>query len=342
MNFTALKIPRKGCAHWSKSASPTGRIVEYPRRFFSCAVFTRAILSRALTLQRTRHTLNFQFAGKGSGEGRVNRPRSRHCNRLRSRKPGHPPVPQRAALFARKSHAIRPKLSRGAFLLLTAILWSGEICERSRTSAPRKRLLGRRRSLAFLRGVVACSEHFSDLFGIPSLSGSYRRNRPHGSCPPAGQPYRVARAEFDGNRLRAWVAGSSRRRYRILRLPCGCAEKDQSGGRDQSQLGADRELASGHRSRDQSFQSSRNCTIARKPGNFFLRNRSSYRRGNHLVFKKTLRCAWCSRGRRNTRRRIEAPACQSATTNWRSAPEACPVRGVDPAAYFCRQAHLHR
>src|SRR5712664_117746 len=118
MNFTALKIPRKGCAHSSKSASPTGRIVEYPRRFFSCAVFTRAILSRALTLQRTRHTLKFQFAGKGSGEGRVNRPRSRHCDRLKSRKPGHPSVPQKAVLFARKSDAASPRVSRGAFLFV--------------------------------------------------------------------------------------------------------------------------------------------------------------------------------------------------------------------------------
>src|SRR5882762_8128292 len=51
----------------------------------------------------------------GSGEGRANRPRSRHCNRLKSRKPGHPPVPQRSALFARKSAAASPRLSRGAF-----------------------------------------------------------------------------------------------------------------------------------------------------------------------------------------------------------------------------------
>ena len=91
-----------------KSASPTGKIAEAPRKFFE----------HALTLSHARHTLEFQFAGMGSGEGRANRPRSRHCNRLKSRKPGHPPMPQRAALFARKSHAIRPKVSRGAFLLM--------------------------------------------------------------------------------------------------------------------------------------------------------------------------------------------------------------------------------
>src|SRR5207247_1540959 len=33
---------------------------------------------------------------------------SRHCDRLKSRKPGHPSVPQRAALFARKGNAGSP------------------------------------------------------------------------------------------------------------------------------------------------------------------------------------------------------------------------------------------
>src|SRR5437660_5425088 len=62
----------------------------------------------ALTRPRVRLTLKIQFAGRGSGEGRVNRPRSRHCDRLKSRKPGHPSVPQRAALFARKGNAGSP------------------------------------------------------------------------------------------------------------------------------------------------------------------------------------------------------------------------------------------
>src|SRR6267378_7106352 len=117
MSFTASKIRRKVCARLWKSVSPTGKIAERPQRFFSHAMFSRAVFSGALTLQRARHTLEFQFAGKGSGEGRVNRPRSRHCNRLKSRKPGHPPVPQKAALFARRSDAGSPKVPRGAFLL---------------------------------------------------------------------------------------------------------------------------------------------------------------------------------------------------------------------------------
>src|ERR1700682_1718195 len=118
MNSTASRIRRKACARWWKSASPTGKIAEHARRFFIRAIFSCAASSHALTLQRLRHTLEFQFAGKGCGEGRVNRPRSRHCDRLKSRKPGHPLVPQNAALFARKSYAGSPKLSRGAFLLV--------------------------------------------------------------------------------------------------------------------------------------------------------------------------------------------------------------------------------
>src|SRR6266851_2404172 len=118
MNSTASKIRRKVCAHLSESANPTGKIAKHPRRFFIRTIFSCAVFSHALTLQRARHTLKFQFAGKGSGEGRANRPRSRHCDRLKSRKPGHPPMPQKAMLFARKSDAGSPKVSRGAFLLM--------------------------------------------------------------------------------------------------------------------------------------------------------------------------------------------------------------------------------
>src|SRR6266852_1886688 len=117
MNSTASRIRKRVCALLWKNANPTGKIAERRRRVFRHSMLRRAVFSRALTLRRLRHTLKFQFAGKGSGEGRVNRPRSRHCDRLKSRKPGHPPVPQRAALFARESDAIRPKVSRGAFLL---------------------------------------------------------------------------------------------------------------------------------------------------------------------------------------------------------------------------------
>src|ERR1700720_1938658 len=118
MSFTALRIRRKACAHWSKSANPTGKTAEHRSHLFSHSILSHAIFSRALTLHLARLTLKIQFAGRGSGEGRVNRPRSRHCDRLKSRKPGHPPVPQKAALFARRSDARSPRVSRGAFLLL--------------------------------------------------------------------------------------------------------------------------------------------------------------------------------------------------------------------------------
>src|SRR5437660_9612101 len=117
MNSTASRIRRKVCAPWWKSASPIGRIADHRGRFFTDLKVSRAIFSPALTLPRVRLRLKIQFAGKGSGEGRVNRPRSRHCDRLKSRKPGHPPVPQKAALFARRSDAGSPKVPRGAFLL---------------------------------------------------------------------------------------------------------------------------------------------------------------------------------------------------------------------------------
>src|SRR6266852_7272018 len=136
MSFTASRIRKKACAHWWKSASPIGRIAKHPRRFFNHSLLRFASFSRALTLSHSRHTLEFHFAGKGSGEGRVNRPRSRHCDRLKSRKPGHPPVPQRAALFARKSVAECPKVSRGAFLLGRKYGGSRKILEKSFTRAP--------------------------------------------------------------------------------------------------------------------------------------------------------------------------------------------------------------
>src|SRR5882724_2697007 len=56
------------------------------------------------------------FAGNGSGEGRANRPRSRHCNRLKSRKPDHPSKPRKHPRFSREKARVRPH-SHGAFLL---------------------------------------------------------------------------------------------------------------------------------------------------------------------------------------------------------------------------------
>src|SRR5467141_2278778 len=109
MSSIASRIRRRASARSWKSANQTGKIAESPRKVFE----------HALTLSHARHTLEFQFAGRGSGEGRANRPRSRHCNRLKSRKPGHPPVPQKAALFARRGAAAKPQgFSWGFFVVL--------------------------------------------------------------------------------------------------------------------------------------------------------------------------------------------------------------------------------
>ena len=51
----------------------------------------------------------------GSGEGRENRPRSRHCDRLKSRKPGYPPMPQRLCALREKESWRCAPVSRGAF-----------------------------------------------------------------------------------------------------------------------------------------------------------------------------------------------------------------------------------
>src|SRR5713226_2508849 len=129
MNFIVWKTRKKVCARWSRNGSPTGRIAE-----------PRGVAGAHLTHPPPPHTLKFQFAGPGSGEGRVNRSRSRHCDRLKCRNPGHPPALMRAVLFARKSDAASPRVSRGAFLLLQRISGRGRfvnilVCPRLRSAA---------------------------------------------------------------------------------------------------------------------------------------------------------------------------------------------------------------
>src|SRR3984893_11357051 len=94
MNCTGWRIHRKDCGPWWKSVNRIGRIV---RQQFKSKLkkIEERWFADALTHWQARHTLDFQFAGMGSGEGRENRPRARHCNRLKSRKPGYPPMPQR-------------------------------------------------------------------------------------------------------------------------------------------------------------------------------------------------------------------------------------------------------
>jgi iron complex transport system substrate-binding protein len=90
-------------------------------------VAQREGLGFALTLPDVRLTLLFQFAGMGSGEGRENRPRSRHCNRLNRRKPGYPPAPHRDCAFREKKRRRQPhRTSHGAFSLLDFVGFVGE------------------------------------------------------------------------------------------------------------------------------------------------------------------------------------------------------------------------
>src|SRR6266851_1059603 len=65
MNSTASRIRKRVCALLWKNANPTGKIAERRRRVFRHSMFRRAVFNRALTLRRLRHTLKFQFAGKG-------------------------------------------------------------------------------------------------------------------------------------------------------------------------------------------------------------------------------------------------------------------------------------
>src|SRR5258707_83026 len=67
------------------------------------------------------HDIKIQVRGIAARDRRRFGPRSRHCDRLKSRKPGHPLMPQRSVLFARKSAAARPQVSRGAFLLSSGL-----------------------------------------------------------------------------------------------------------------------------------------------------------------------------------------------------------------------------
>src|SRR5216683_4252420 len=163
MNFIVWKTRKKVCARWSRNGSPTGRIAE-----------PRGVAGAHLTHPPPPHTLKFQFAGPGSGEGRVNRPRSRHCDRLKCRKPGHPPALMRAVLFARKSDAASPRVSRGAFFVVAEDFWPGKIHEHTSLSAPQKCSWRCPRCLLVLCGSFARTKRPNGLFRGPSLSGSHR------------------------------------------------------------------------------------------------------------------------------------------------------------------------
>src|SRR6266478_837217 len=68
---------------------------------------------------------SFIFAGKGSGEGRANRPRSRHCERLKSRKPGYPPVPRGLRFSREEAPSLSPSAARMGLFRWRPFQWWG-------------------------------------------------------------------------------------------------------------------------------------------------------------------------------------------------------------------------
>ena len=96
----------------SKSANPIGKTAE---PFF---ISTNSLSRRptaALTLLDSRLTLSFQLAAGEAGKAvRIGRGPATVIGSS-SRKPGHPPLAQRPAPFARKGEAGSPRASHGAF-----------------------------------------------------------------------------------------------------------------------------------------------------------------------------------------------------------------------------------
>ena len=99
-------------------------------------------LCRTLTLPHPRHTLSFQFAGKGSGEGRENRPRSRHCNRLNEPQARLPSRAAEASAFREKKRSqVAPRCLAGLFCLGERFaLVRGDLCRHGKTH---EKILGR-------------------------------------------------------------------------------------------------------------------------------------------------------------------------------------------------------
>src|SRR5437762_6402873 len=111
MSSTASKIPRKVCSPHTKNESPTEKTAE-PHFIFRSRVHP----TLALTPPHARLTLSFQFAAGEAGKAvRIGRGPATVIG-SNSRKPGHPPLAQRPAPFARKADAGSPRVSRGAFL----------------------------------------------------------------------------------------------------------------------------------------------------------------------------------------------------------------------------------
>ena len=109
-----LEDSQEGVRALVEKRKPTGRTAE------RLAVSTRPSASETRkvdTLPTSTYT-HFSICRHGSGEGRENRPRSRHCKRLKAVSQTTLPCRRGCALFARKSAACGPVVSRGIFFVL--------------------------------------------------------------------------------------------------------------------------------------------------------------------------------------------------------------------------------
>jgi iron complex transport system substrate-binding protein len=130
MNSTDWKIPRKACALSSKSASPTGKINSAKNLAILERIdlaYMRGLNSHFVLQNGFSHICEY-FAGTGSGEGRENRPRSRHCKRLRNspqaRLPAH--AAETGVLREKERGCHAPRCSWG-FFFFRPLLRQGSI-----------------------------------------------------------------------------------------------------------------------------------------------------------------------------------------------------------------------
>src|SRR2546430_14351319 len=72
------------------------------------------------TPSRAAYT-EFSIGSRGSGEGRVNRPRSRHCDRLEQPSARSPSLGAESRALREKGRGRKPRAPRGAFLIFAKI-----------------------------------------------------------------------------------------------------------------------------------------------------------------------------------------------------------------------------
>ncbi len=125
-------------------------------------------------------------------------------------------MPQKATLFARRSDAGSPKMSRGAFLLLERDASTGEILERVRFPAIPNCALWRDCHPIVMGSHDLRTEWLFHSGGPAGVSGGHRRGGPHRADSSASAAHRFSRAKSDGDGVRARIRGSSGRGHGLL------------------------------------------------------------------------------------------------------------------------------